>query len=434
MKLEQLMTLRFFMVLYALFALNRFKTTDIIQIDGKNTELLVYILFGFFFFKVVYNLLNKEKKVRLTKYESNIAILLFLQLLIAFFGLFNSLQTEQGFYAIAEYFLPTLLVLDYKYHVKSEFTLFVKTMCCIGMIYAVITIVAVSNYSTILTFLSVNADKFTNNNQVRASFMLGSSISISYFLNLVLPLIYYAFFEHIYSSKFMKFLCLATIILISLSIIILQSRLAFVCLLITTIAFLAFYKKNVFSRIKLGIFLIGVLSLAGFLYFKELDFNVLQRVMDVESVTSNKVRFSSAYYGVKSMGANILFGAGMGQTFPRIYEFRELNLSGGQYSLVDPHNTYIMCLNEQGIVGLVFLCFLFYNIYNQVSHICDRYIRFLAKITLIVYLLGALGGSQIFNEISFSIVFWWILGHYMSLARQPKGGISKDESNGNYLS
>lgn len=355
-------------------------------------------------------------------------------MLIAVFGLLNSAHIEQGIYALLEYFFPVLLVLNYKYINKGGFDVFVKAVCFIGLAYAIIAIVSVSNYATILDFIGTDAGKYDNYSQVRASFMLGSSITVSYFLTLVLPIVYYAFFECDDSKKKDKFKYSMVILAISLAVIMLQSRAAFACLAVTTVSFQLFYKTSFLSKIKIGVFVIGFLYLTSIIYSTEFEFNFFQRMSMEANNSSNIERFSSMYYGMEAMAENILLGTGMGQTFPRLAAFKELNLSGGWQSLIDPHNTLIMCLNEQGVVGLLLFCLLFYNVYKQFSNIYDINIRFLAKNTLVIYLLGAMGGSQIFNEVSFAIVFWWMLGNYMSFARLNKGEFIKNESNGHYLS
>lgn len=68
---------QFLMVLYALFGLRRFKIIELIQVDGVGTELLLYIILGYFLLKGIVCFFSSEKKVNLTKYETNIAIILF---------------------------------------------------------------------------------------------------------------------------------------------------------------------------------------------------------------------------------------------------------------------------------------------------------------------------------------------------------------------
>ena len=123
-------------------------------------------------------------------------------------------------------------------------------------------------------------------------------------------------------------------------------------------------------------------------------------------------RFSAMNLGIHLFTRNPLIGTGLGRYFIRAYSNREIYIDGIQ-GLIDPHNTYIFLLSEIGIIGFIILSMILIYTLRKFRYISNPVFRKTAYLIIVVYLIGAIGGSQLLNEISFSTILWI----YISLCR-----------------
>src|SRR5699024_5711085 len=138
------------------------------------------------------------------------------------------------------------------------------------------------------------------------------------------------------------------------------------------------------------------------------------------SGASTEGRFDSVILGLKIFQEYPLFGSGVGHFFERVYESRYLIFDGFS-GLIDPHNMYILILSEMGLLRLfitfIMIAFMFYNF----SFIKIKALKYTAYITLLSFLLGAMGGTHLFINASFATVFWIYMGTFNAVSLNNRG-------------
>lgn len=397
-------------IFYNLFALNRIKYFGGGSIDGNGLLNAIWLFPLLIILKVVLN--SKQKsKIEVRFYEDfKLKILVLLLFIVALFGGFKTQNYEQYFYSLLLFFVPMLFIFSIRVEDIYNIDRIIKILVILGCIYSIMALFASMNYSTLMNILGNESIK-VQNDQYRASLMMGSSITVSYYLNITLPLSFYTLYRN-YSTYWNKFSYIC-ILLNILATTILLSRLSFMISIFITIYYLFFIKSERNSIIKKTIFIILIIILFSFATSSfEID-----RLFEGFKDTSTMQRFKAANLGIYIFKNNVFIGSGLGKYFLRAYSTREISVDG-ILGLVDPHSTYIMGLSELGIIGSAIIIAIFINIFSSFKHIKDVNLRKTAYITLFAYLLGAVGGSHLFNEIIFSSTVYIYIAIFMAIGKR----------------
>lgn len=388
-----------FIILYSLFAPSRIKILFSIKIDGNNTNNLLIILPILYLFSLI---IIKKKVI----YKSQRFLLITISILIVYFliGGYKSSHYNQFWYALLIFLVPIPLYFFASLLKDYEKIELIKFLSVINILYSIIAILLVSNYGLVMRIFGNAADNYRYYSQYRASMMLGSSITVSYYMNLALPLNFYVFLKA--KSKKWNRIGLIAIVFNILTTVILLSRSAFfVSLFIIT--YFVFFNSDL-KHIKNKIFIIIIIF--GVSIFVIQNYEIGRIFIGFDSSNSSfSTRVGASMLGIEIFKKNPLFGSGIGKYFVRSYNNREI-LVDGVMGLVDPHNTFVQILSETGLFGLSLFASLFTNIYIGFGKHNKQKMAQVAKITLISYFLVSLGGTHLFNEISFSSILWIYFG------------------------
>jgi O-antigen ligase len=393
-------------LVYTLFALKRIKFSLVPEFDGMALNNEVWLFPVLLLFKQMLN--KKRTSLQIIRtYDNKLIFLIFGLIFVSLLGSFKMQEGYQYIYALLQFIGPLLFLFSINVRDLNYLELLIKFIVAFSLIYSLLAIVASLNYGFFMQLLG-NDTNYQYYSQYRASLMLGSSITVSYYLNLTIPMCFYLFFS--VKEKIWRIVASISIVLNLFATAILLSRLAFMISILIVIFYLLFVKNNNFTPLKKFSLLI-IISSVGFYLLKSID---LSRLFMGFSDKSTSMRFETMNLGLYLFEKNPLIGTGLGRYFLRIYSNREVSVDGLS-GLVDPHNTYIMALSEIGIVGLLLFISIFGLLLRTFKFIKNDVLRKTAYITIIAYLLGALGGSQVFNEISFSTILWIYLALFKAV-------------------
>lgn len=424
-KSQRLMTSPFlwiitFLFLYALLAFSKIKDLYSFPVEGMSTtnELWLIPLLCFFL------LLNVKASLYelLNKYNLYFLVCVFMLLFIILIGGFYLKSVEQYTFAVLSFIIPMLLFIPMTRCTKAQVDFLIKLFVFICLIYAVAAILISTNFTFFMSLLGNDASKYQNYSQVRAPMMLGSSIAVSYYFNLTLPFCFYIYFTS--NEKKWKIISAFAILTIIIATFLLLSRVASLCAVFIVLYFLLFTKSG---KKKVGNKIWSILLIIAAVIYAGLNFD-LSRI--TEGITfsgdnSTSLRIASANLGLYIFTKFPIFGSGMGRFYERIYEnsYIVVDEVGG---LIDPHNMYVLILSELGIGGLLVTFLLFFYLFKRFTHIKDDLLRKTAYITLLVFLIGAMGGSHLLINVSFATVFWIYMGLF--------NGVSINDSRNNLRS
>jgi O-antigen ligase len=393
-----------FIYFYALFALSRIKHFYTPRINGEPITNEVFI---YFFVVCLIYVLRKTDNMYQTK-PAAYGLFFYALFFISLIGAFKVDPFETYLYAVGIFFVPVFLFFLLRDVEVKHFYFLCKVFVCVSIVYSLLAVITSFNYAFFADLLG-NTVQDSYYSQYRSSLMLGSSITVSYYLIISLPLCFYMFYT---ADKKWRRISLVAIIISVTAIIILLSRMAVVSLFIV-IAFYLFIAKNK-KTIHSRNILIATVSIIIVILANTVD---VTRLLQGFSFTdsSSLARIGAAQLGIHLFAKNPIFGTGMGCYFERVFS-NPVIIVDGIYGLVDPHNMYIMFLSEVGILGFILVCCIFGKMLNDFSKIKDKNIRQAAMITLIVFLIFSLGGSHIINEISYSAIFWIYMGLYRAIS------------------
>lgn len=403
----------FFMFLYALFAPDRIKNIFSFKIDGINTtnELWLLPLISIF---ILLSGKFRHKSIFLDKYNRLMLMLIYGVIFVIAIGGFYAMSVSQYIYAlllfivpIQMYFLMSGIKYDYVNHIF-------KILVSISLIYAIFAIILSTNYAF---FMSLVGNEIDNRYyyQYRPSMMLGSSITVSYYLNISLPLSIYMFFRT--SKGKWRLISMFAIISNVVATFILSSRLAsIVTIFILIFYFLMVRNKRNTIRIK-ALFIIFLFIVLNYV-FKNYDLSRILMGFDLLN-TSESERFNAGVLGLYIFAQYPIFGSGMGRFFERIYTDKYINVDG-LVGLIDPHNMYILVLSEMGIIGFVLIMGLFIVLFKNFSYIKEDFLRRTSYVCIFIFLLNSIGGSHLINEISYSIIFWLYMGLFNVISMRDR--------------
>jgi O-antigen ligase len=278
------------------------------------------------------------------------------------------------------------------------------------LIYALLAIFASNNFGLLMELLGNQTNQYYYS-QYRASLMLGSTITVSYYLVLSLPICLFLNFTS--SNKRWKRISFITILSVFIAIAILGSRISFIISVFIMSYYMLFVKNNNGRSYKKVALIIVLILLTIFAY----DMFDLSRIFSGFSDNSTSSRISAMKLGMYIFSQNPVIGSGLGKYFTRIYSERIINVDG-IFGLVDPHNLYILILSELGFVGLaLFLLIIIVNV-GYFKYINNPILRKTAYMVIVVALLSFVGGSQLFNEISYSVIFWSHFSLFKAIGRR----------------
>lgn len=398
-----------FIFLYALFVPARVKLLFSWPVEGILTTNELWIL------SLVYVLLyiigGIDKKLLLQSENRPFLVIIYIYILIIISGGFKIVSVSQYVYASLIFLMPMFLFFTMSYASYKDIIFLLKVFIVSSLIYSVFSIVlAISD-----TFFNKLVENYVEGNynysQSRARTMLGSSITVSYYFNITLPLCFYMF----YSCKEKRWRIVSVISIFTniVATFILLSRAAVLCVILILIFNLFFVIKE--NKFRTNLILIILLLLAITFTTNKYDLSRLALGFDKteESIAS---RLRSGKLGLHIFAKYPLLGSGMGRYYKRVYtpNNRYLNIDG-MIGLIDPHNMYVLILSEMGLIGFILSIILFLLLFNRFLQIEEKLLSQMACLTLFAFLLDAMGGSHLFNSISFSILFWIYMGVFNNI-------------------
>ncbi|HHV99395.1 MAG TPA: O-antigen ligase family protein [Clostridiaceae bacterium] len=399
-----------FIFLYALFALDRIKKILSFRIGDYKITNEIWIIP----FLCLLMFINTQLKFRKSVNSYNLFLVkgIFLYLLIIIIGGFNLISIPQYIYAALLFIIPMFLFFPISKINTYEFEWFIKLVIIVCFVYAIFSIVLTTNYAFFMKLIG-NPIDYRYSHQFRAPLMLGSSITVSYYYNLTLPICFYMF----YSSKNKKWriISILTIIFNLTATFLLLSRAASLTAIIIVVFYLMFAKSNKNNFSKKIILLILILLAILFILSNYNVSRLLKGFGSSGNDMSISARITAGKLGLYIFSQYPLFGSGMGRFYERAYIDKYIIVDGFS-GLIDPHNMYIIILSELGIAGLAVTIYIFSKLFIRFSKISDLILRKTAYITLFCLLFDAIGGSHLVNEISFSTIFWIYMGLFNSVS------------------
>ena len=391
-----------FIFLYSFFALDRIKKTMSFTIEGvRVTNQIWIIVLAFGFLAIISN----GKKVYQNKYNQYIYICTYIYILIMIIGGFNTKSILQYGFAILYFVVPMLLYFITSKLTIREVKILLKVIIVTSLFYALFSIILTKNYAFFISLVGNPADKSIYHSQYRPNTMFGSSISVSYYFNLILPILFYLYYRS--ENKRWKNILTLTIISNIAAVFVLLSRTSVICTILIIVGVYLFIRNKSYSK-KTNIVLIILLIVTGIYVLENYDLRRLASGFDNDSISE---RITVASLGMHIFSKKPIFGSGMGRYFNRIFMYEDkFILVDGIIGLIDPHNMYILVLSETGIIGLILLVSIFILLIRNFSNIKEKELRWAAYISIFAFLFDAMGGSHLFNEISFASVFWIYMG------------------------
>lgn len=387
------------LVFFCLFAFRRMKFwgTPVVNGIGLNNLIIIVpiVILGL--------IVGRNCLIRIENRKLFYVILLFF--FFCCFSIMVSQDLYQFFYALCLLFVPMLVLLGIQELQILDFDRIIGWFCFFGFVYSVLTIVASLNFGGLLSFLgySVNNQQFYG--QYRASLMIGSGITVSYYLNITLPLIFYKLF----SDTSHKVFYVSALMLNVIATLIENSRLSCITMGLLLIYVIIFMQKFVAHAFRKKVLLIVGLIICIYFAMKYIDIShVLMGFSDASTGMRFEVFKTASYLFEKSP----IVGTGLGRYFLRAWSTQAYVNIDGIRTLINTHNTQILLLAETGIIGFCFFYYILLCITRTISKIVDSKIRHTGIMIVIAYLLGSVGGTQLIDEISFSLIVWIYLGLY----------------------
>lgn len=398
-----------FTFFYALFALDRIKRLLSFTVDGITVTNQIWIMPLIYLLSTIAN--KKEHKLLFYRYNFYLRTCLFLYMIVIIIGGFNAISIEQYIYAALLFIIPTSLFFLTSNLTINDVDFLFKVIVIICLIYAIFAIILTTNYAFFMNLVGNPIDNYRYYSQYRASMMLGSSITVSYYFNLTLPLCFYLFYT-INDMKW-KIISAITIVVNIAASFILLSRAAALCTFLIVMFNFLFVKKDVTNKAKTMILII-LMIVMGFYVFQNYDLSRLMIGFDL-SGSSVEGRLTASNLGLYIFKKYPIFGSGMGRYFRRVYADRYI-IVDGFVGLIDPHNMYVLVLSETGLIGLVLVGIMFLILFRSFSNIEEKILRQTAYITFFAFLFDAMGGSHLFNEINYSVIFWIYIGIFNAIS------------------
>jgi len=285
----------------------------------------------------------------------------------------------------------------------------------------VVTIVSSLNYGTVVELIGNNGASYGDH--TRASLPLGSSISVSYYLNMSLPLALYLY--TIATGKGKRAFYLLTVLLNVVATLLQLSRSASLMAVLILLFYLLFVRARFGFVRKVILFALVVF---GAVWLSErVDLTRLSLGFFAENGMDDS-RMYAYKLGAHLFSKHALLGTGMGAVFHRAWSGSNVVSVDGIMGLVDPHNAYILVLSELGIFGTIALVAFLGGAFRAVLKNQDKLIR-LTGIMLLATMLGnSLVGSQLINESAFSTIAFVYLAVFIGRSFSDQKGNTNGEA------
>ena len=376
------------LLIYSLFAFTSIKTIGAPIVDEIRGNNIIYLIAFILLIRLIF---IKKRKTNLRIFLCILLLLLYSTITV----IFN--YNSQSIYSICILFLPILFLSTCNVQEGRKFKRFLKTITIISIIYSIFVCTEFFFYDFFTSHFSINK---VASYVTRHSTMLGTSITTSYYFILNIPFEVMA--SQILEDKWKKY-AYVSIFLNVIAIIINQSRICFITLGIYFVYYFIHYNKKV--KIKYKVLIIVLISILMIWVLNNSSLNRLYTNYG-ESV-STQTRINVLKIGIDEFKTHPAFGSGLATYYKRLWKINEKTIRINDYiSLIDPHNIYIYILVEQGIIGFaIFFSFIFILKHEYIKNLPKEIISNL-WILLIGKLIVFCGGSQLLNEINYSIIFW----------------------------
>ena len=390
--------------MYSIFAFDRIKTLWSPAIQNSRTSNEIYLILA-----VTIIIFIKQKFI-VKSVNFKLLMVLLVLLIIYLIGFINTVFIDQYIYAGAIFFLPIILFLMSPRWKPKGYVFMIKLIIICTLIYSVFAIILTTNFAFFMQLIGNDINNFRYYDQYRAPMMIGSSITVSYFFNLMLPLLLFSY--KTFKNTTWRFISLLSVIFSVLATLILLSRIAALTSGLIILLYMLFSREKKIQKKNVVLVISFVISIVLIIYFYDLSrFSSGLNLSGDSSVE----RFNAISVGIEIFKQYPIFGSGMGRFFTRVYEQRFITFDGF-YSLVDPHNMYILALSELGVIGIILFTMFFVLIIHQFRKIRNDHFRLISYLTLLTFFVNSIGGSHIFNEISYSIVFWITIGIFYNVS------------------
>ena len=396
-----------FVILYSLFAFNRIKALFMPSRNGMtmNNLIVILLIVGF-----IITVLNRKVWFHFFLLISfSVFVLLFF---VSFVKTNDALQT---LYALLVMICPLLFSICLPAISKSDFLVFVRHVAFYSTVYALLAIIAVYNYSSLLSFLG-NASE-TQGKQVRASLPLGSSITVSYYLNASLPLLLFLFSTE--KRKTWRIIYFSGIVLNVIATLLELSRSSVITMCIILLVFFYFFRKEMRGRLVLVI----VVLVASVLFLSM--FANLTRILNIAKGFSNDGRFGAWRIAMGLFKEQPLAGTGIATYYQRLWTGTNVISINGETSLIDPHSAFFLVLSELGLLGIFGFLLMFSYMYRRIMSLRDNSIRNTGLLILVGVSINSIVGSQLVNEINYSLIVYIYFFSFICLSLKPSLQIRK---------
>lgn len=395
-------------IIYSLFALSRIKMIGMPLINGMKGNNIVIIVSCF----LVGHYLKSKQKDRM-----NIkGILIVFFSIYVFSRIIFSNNISQALYAAIVLCIPLFLLIDVYKPDINEFWYILNILNVIATLYAIITIFSSLNYASLMQILGIEGSFASHE---RITLPLGSSITISYYLNLSLAITFLLFIDA--KKKRNRNFYLLCIIINILAIVTQLSRSAVMVVIVECLYFIVFIKGNHSKCKKLLFILAGILGMAY--AFSQFDLSRLffSMIGNISEHSFDISRYNALGLGWYLFKNNLILGTGVGEYFHRLWEGSNILFVDGVQGLVDPHCGVLLLLSEVGILGSILFFSIFILIFCKFQSIKSKSIRNTAYIILIMVFVNSLAGSQIVNEINYSVIVYIYILVFLGKAEIKRG-------------
>lgn len=399
--------------LYPLFMPDRIKSIFGLRINGKVTTNEIFIIPIILIINRAINIShNKNNRTYIFKSTIIFIFLFFLLFIFYLIGGFKLSSLDQYIYAGILFFVPVMVFFSITKNNLEFMEHFLKTVVVTNLIYSILAILLASTkYYNIIMRLVGNQPLITQKTQLRPSLMVGTSIATSYYFNLSLPLLFYIFYKH-KKGKWALLSIFAIVFNIAATVVLLSRLATFVAIAIAVYYIIIQRGGRLSNFKKIGIILIFLL-----LFFYIHNKYDLSRLLLGMKGSSVNVRINSMKSFLYIFKMHPIIGSGMGSFFTRVFDNSDFAISN-YYGKIDPHNMYILVLSEFGLTGFIIFLSIFIYIFMSFRRIQDSLMKKTAYMSLLAFLLDAMGGSHLFISISYSTIFWLYMGMFWAISKE----------------
>ena len=403
-----------FLFLYVLFALSGMRRLFALNIEGLKGTNEIWLILFISLISFIYNKKNRSHE-KLNKYNKYLGICLILLCIIVAIGAFNAVSMSQFIYASLLFIAPILLFFVSNKMTEEEAKLLFKVFVVTCLVYSILSITLSTNYSFFRELMG-NPIKPTEpayvyrNSRYRSPMMMGTSITVSYYFNITLPLCFHMlYYDEEKKWRIISALTIGTNIFATL---LLSSRSAvFAMMLVIIYSILFISDKKSFKKT-----FVIIILLIGFGIFAFNKYNLSRLLMGLDfSSASDSSRLTAAKLGSYIFSLYPIFGSGMGRFYHRVYADRFITVDGVS-GLIDPHNMYILILSELGAIGLILCGVAFIVLFKGFLYIKEKPLRQTAYLIIFTSLICGIGGSNLIISISYSTIFWIYVGTFNALS------------------